>query len=188
MAEDFESRTEPATPHRREEARKQGQVAFSAELAASLVLLAGVSLLGLLGPRLGRDLLDAVRTELPAPAPRELGTSEAKELLAQQFTRWLGLVGAFFGIIVLAAVAANVVQVGFYLAPEKVTLHPERLSFAEGWQKLFSMAALVRGGLAVLKVTALAVLAWLLMRGRAGIVVGLARGSARTPRRRAGRC
>src|SRR5260370_36407355 len=131
MAEDLESRTEPATPRRREEARKQGQVAFSAELAASLVLLAGVALLGFLGPRLGRELLDAVRSDLPAPAPRELGTNEARELLSQQFGRWLGLIGAFLGLLVVAAVAAKVIQVGFYLAPEKLGLQPERLSPAE---------------------------------------------------------
>src|SRR5207302_11087555 len=97
MAEDFESRTEPATPHRREEARKQGQVAFSAELAAALVLLAGIGLLALLGHRLGREMVDAARTDLPAPCPRELGSDEAKELLSRQFDRWLSLLGLFLG-------------------------------------------------------------------------------------------
>ena len=41
MADDFASRTEAPTPRRREEAREQGQVAFSAELVTGVLLLAG---------------------------------------------------------------------------------------------------------------------------------------------------
>src|SRR5205085_7416790 len=46
-----------------------------------------------------------------------------------------------------------------------------------GWQRLFSMSGAVRGLLALLKVSALAVLAWWLLRGRAGLVVSLSRGT-----------
>ncbi len=178
MAEDLESRTEPATPRRREEARQQGQVAFSAELAAALVLVAGVALLALLGPRVGRELLDTIRTDLPAPCPREMGTEEARELMSRQFSRGLSFLGVFLGLLVAAAIASTAMQVGFRLAPEKLTVNTERLSPAAGLQKLFSMGAAIRGGLALLKVAALALLAWVLLRGRSGMIVGLSHGNA----------
>ena len=38
--EDLESRTEPASQRRRDEARQEGRVTFSAELAGGLLLLA----------------------------------------------------------------------------------------------------------------------------------------------------
>jgi flagellar biosynthetic protein FlhB len=178
MAEDQESRTEPATPRRREEARQQGRVPFSAELGASLGLLAGVVLLTALGPGVGRGLIDVLRSDLPAPCVREMGTEEARDLMSRQFTRGLGLLGVFLGVLVVAAVAANVLQVGFRLAPERLSLNTERLSPAEGMKKIFSTGAAVKGGLAILKVTALALLAWLLLRGRTGLIVGLSQGSA----------
>ena len=42
MSEEGQDRTEPASPRRLEEARKQGQVAFSPDLLGSALLLAGV--------------------------------------------------------------------------------------------------------------------------------------------------
>ena len=45
-------RTEKATQHRREEARKQGDILHSRDLSAAAGTLAGVVMLGLLGDRL----------------------------------------------------------------------------------------------------------------------------------------
>ena len=44
-------KTEKATPKRREEARKKGQVAKSADLNGAVVLLAGLFALGSTGPQ-----------------------------------------------------------------------------------------------------------------------------------------
>ena len=65
MAEevDQESKTEDPTPRRREEARRQGQVPFSAELVGSVVLLAGVLAGLLMRRRLDRlDLIAVLKT------------------------------------------------------------------------------------------------------------------------------
>ena len=43
-------KTEKATPKRREEARKEGNVASSADLSGAVVMLAGLFALGIAGP------------------------------------------------------------------------------------------------------------------------------------------
>ena len=53
MAEDSgQERTEQATPRRREQARKEGRVAFSSDLNGSVLLLLGVVLMWVIGPRI----------------------------------------------------------------------------------------------------------------------------------------
>jgi len=53
-------KTEPATPRRREEARKKGQVAKSVEVSTALIVLAAFLGLNLLGPYLTSQLKDTV--------------------------------------------------------------------------------------------------------------------------------
>src|SRR4051812_3805087 len=57
-------KTEKATPKRREEARKKGQVAKSSDLNGAVVLLAGLVALGSAGPAAGRRMGDAMRGAL----------------------------------------------------------------------------------------------------------------------------
>ena len=54
-------KTEPATPRRREEARKKGQVAKSGEVGTALMVLTGVLLLNALAPYIGRHLRETVQ-------------------------------------------------------------------------------------------------------------------------------
>jgi flagellar biosynthetic protein FlhB len=176
MAEDLESRTEPATPRKREEARQLGQVAYSGELSSGLVLLIGAGLLLFLGPSIGRGLLDAVRNDLPSACPREVGPTEATTLLMRQFDRWTRLAGPFMGLLLVAGLAVNLLQVGVRLAPDRLAIDLTRLWPSTGWRRLFSVSALVRGILALGKVILLGVLAWMLLRDRAGLVFGMSHG------------
>ena len=50
MAEDRSNKTEPATPKRKEEARKKGQIAVSRDLSTAVILLSGIGLLAAMVP------------------------------------------------------------------------------------------------------------------------------------------
>ncbi|MBI1830839.1 MAG: EscU/YscU/HrcU family type III secretion system export apparatus switch protein, partial [Planctomycetes bacterium] len=58
---DFESKTEPATQRRREEAHEQGHFAFSTELVTGFTLLVGIGGLAFLAHTLGSGLLGQTR-------------------------------------------------------------------------------------------------------------------------------
>jgi RNA polymerase sigma factor (sigma-70 family) len=51
----------------------------------------------------------------------------------------------------------------------------EKLSPARGWERLFSLASVVRGLLAMLKLIALGVIAYVVIRGRAGLILNIAK-------------
>ena len=55
-----DSRTEDATPRRRQEAREKGQVAFSVELLAALVLIGWLGAFSFAGDHLARALAEAL--------------------------------------------------------------------------------------------------------------------------------
>jgi flagellar biosynthetic protein FlhB len=173
MAEDFESRTEPASPRRREEARQQGQVAVSQELIGALVLLAGLAVLALQGRALGGGLLDALRVDLPRLPSADLSIEAASALLAVQFERCLRLLGLFLGVLLATGLGASLFQVGFHVNPEVLSFKFEKLSPAQGATRLFSTAALVRGALSLVKVAGLVFLTVWLLRGRTGLVASL---------------
>lgn len=175
MAEevDQESKTEDPTPRRREEARRQGQVPFSAELVGSLVLLAAVIGLMNFGPDLWAALKEMFKYELPRAFREELSTEDAAVLFARTAGRLLAALLPLFAVLFAVGIAASVVQVGLQFNTEKLTLNFDKLNPANGMSKLFSVGALVRGLLTILKVVALALVAYLVIEGRAGIITSL---------------
>ncbi len=180
MSDEGHDRTEPATPRRREEARKKGQVPHSGDLAASAVLLAGVVGLWLLGPDVGTGFLGLLRSQFSRPMPDELGPAGVKELLAQQLVQFLRLGVPLMVLPVLAALVAGFVQAGFHISPERVDPDFERLSPASGMARLFSWAAVFKGIFGLVKVALLGAVVVAVVRPRAGVFASLGQADVST--------
>jgi flagellar biosynthetic protein FlhB len=168
-----QTRTEAPTQRRREEARNQGQFAFSSELGNGAQLLAGVLALAWGGRSLAASLLDVMRVDLSAIDRFELSVDQVPGLAAWLFMRAAGAVGFFVGFVLVMGLVVSTVQVGFQVTPELLGLRWNRLSPAAGWSRMFSVAASVRGLMAVLKVVALAWVAWWVLRGRGPLIANL---------------
>jgi flagellar biosynthesis protein FlhB len=167
MADDFnQSRTEAPTPRRREEARNEGRVVLSMELAAGLLLLCGVGVLWFVSRGLGAGLLETVRQGVLRCQLDELGPEQTRDLLAGYLTRGLQLTGVLLALLFMAALAVMVGQVGFRLVPELTAPNWERVNPVGGWGRMFSWMALLRGGLACAKVALITLLAGVVLRGR----------------------
>lgn len=177
MAEDVdpESKTEDPSPRRREEARKQGQIPFSTELVGAAVLLAAVVGLMYFGGDIGHTLLTVFRTDLPQLARSDLTPQDVQELCTRVAVQALAALAPFFVALLAAGVAASVAQVGIQFTPEKFEPKPDRLNPAEGAKRLFSTAALVKGGLGVLKIAAIGGIAYWVLEGRGGVILSLDR-------------
>ncbi len=176
MAEDLgHSRTEAATPRRREEARSQGRVALSMELTAGLLMLAAVGVLWFGSRSMGANLVETVRQGVMHCSVREMGPERTRELLAAYLTRALQLLGLLFGLLFVAALGVMVGQVGFQIMPDVAAPHWERIDPVSGLGRMFSLAALLRGGVIIAKACVTVGLAFLLIRGRVGRLVALDR-------------
>ncbi len=177
MAEDVdpESKTEEASPKRREDARKQGQIPFSAELVGAVVLLASVLALANLGKPLGEAMLNVFRHDLPKAFRGDFTALDAQVLFARTAITVLTALLPILGVMLAAGVAAAVAQAGFQITPERLELKFDRLDPTSGFGRLFSFASVVKGLLAILKVTAVAVVAYVVIDGRYGLITGLGR-------------
>jgi len=135
------SKTEQATPRRRQKAREQGQLARSRDLISSVGAGAGVMLLAAEAPTFAaawRSLLsrtlDAAVSGQPDPAAW-FGSSV--------FTA-LRLTSVVMGLSWMAALLAAVAQGGLVFAPTALAPNPSRMSPASRLQQLFSLTALSR--------------------------------------------
>ena len=106
-------KTEKATPKRKEEARKKGQVARSADLNGAVVLLAGLLVLKALGGRTFEGLEASMLEILALMATPDVVSEEGLPTLFGMAVRTIGLAVApiAFGCMV-AGVAVSVAQVG----------------------------------------------------------------------------
>jgi len=177
MADEGQDRTEEATPRRREEAREQGQVAHSQDFAGSILLLAGLVALVFMGRSIGGGLLDVFRNDLSRLLYDDMDTVRTRMLFLRLFIQGMLMLGGFFGMLVAIAILAGILQVGFHITPERLEVDFEKLSPARGWERLFSLASVVRGLLAALKLIGLAVIAYVVIRGRIGMIFSIGTGS-----------
>jgi flagellar biosynthetic protein FlhB len=161
MAEEqAQERTEAASPRRREEARRKGQVARSREVATVLVLSAGLGSLQWGGPqlvhRLGDFLTDTIRS---IPDTRIAVTSmQADSLRVALFTA-LALAPVLIPAA-LAGIAASLIQGGFLWSPEALSPQFSRIDPAAGFGRLFSRRAFVNLVKSLLQVIVVGWIAW----------------------------
>ncbi|MEW6414593.1 MAG: EscU/YscU/HrcU family type III secretion system export apparatus switch protein [Pseudomonadota bacterium] len=161
MAEDTDlSRTEPASPRRLQAAREAGDVPRSRELAAWVMLLAALGVLGWQAPHLFEALRVATEAAFLhaahplAPAFVEAATAALWSLLP--------VLAALF----VAALAGPVLLSGWVYAPQLTQADLGRANPAKPLTRLFSADAWFDGGLAAVKLALVAVaVAWALTTG-----------------------
>ncbi len=108
-------RTEQATQHRREKARKEGDILHSRELSAAAGTLAGVMALGVLGSRIHGVVAEAFAgfLALGAPAHWEPATLEPTLVAMRRLIAGvLGPPAVVMAAVAAAALAAGMVQTG----------------------------------------------------------------------------
>jgi len=140
-----QDKTEQATPRRREDARDKGQVARSQDLNSVAVLLGGLVMLKMFGPRAIKGLVD-----FSVYIYRNLSTLEFTiTSIPLQFYQYLNYIVGTFAIILIGIgafpIISNLAQDKFRINIAKKALEPKfnQLNPIEGFKKMFSMNSLV---------------------------------------------
>jgi flagellar biosynthesis protein FlhB len=137
-------KTEKATPKRREEARKRGQIARSQDLNGAVVLLAGLFALGVTGPATAQRLGDGLTEALHAGAGRDPVTAGTIGDLLMQSGKAVALcLAPVVGACALAAIVVSVAQVGIKPKGAALKPDPKRLNPVTGFKNLFGPNSLV---------------------------------------------
>ena len=146
-------KTEKATPKRREEARKKGQVARSQDLNGALVLISGLIALSVSAPHTFQSLGDEMRATIATMAnPRAITAG-----LLGQFAVGAGkTIAAAVGPVALACMAggvlANVIQVRPKLSGSGLKPDPKKLNPLAGAKNLFGPNVLFESAKNITKV------------------------------------
>lgn len=160
-------RTEPATPRRREEARRRGQVFRSVELNAALVFLAVFGLLHFLGPGLARGIA-AWSQALWADRPRDWSEGDVAAMATEAVLAWARAAGPILIAGTLIPVAVSVAQTGPVFTAAALAPDFGQLSPARGLRRIFSLRAAVELLKALLKTAVVGAVAVATVRQAAG--------------------
>jgi len=168
-------KSQEATPHRRQQAREEGQVAQSQDLAAALILVVGLAVLLAVGGNIASFFAGLAERllggEAWTTADIQSVTREGHGLIGEAAKAMLPLFGALW----LAAIVAHLVQFGFVLAPSQVAFDLTRIDPLRGFQRLMSLRSAVRLGFGLVKILIVAAIAvWALYSHRAEIVAAAA--------------
>ena len=166
MAEEsFQERTEAPTPRRREEARRKGQIARSAEVGTAFVLLGAAGVVHYGGRALGLDLVALVEGSFgTAPVPPV--DLEATAAGLQEFG-WIVLAAVAPVVLGISglALAVGAIQARGTLAWEPLAPDWSRLAPHKNLRRLFGTRPLVELAKSVLKLVIVAVAIYIAVGG-----------------------
>ena len=160
MPEQNGDKSQDPTPHRRQKARQEGQVAKSQDLGSAVLLLVGLLCLVMWGGGVVRFLESYCRRQLGDEGP---WLSADPDFVVSQWNGTVlelsGVLLPIFGLLMLAAVAVNLFQIGFLFLPEKVVPDLTRLDPLKGFRRLFSLTSVARLVFGIFKILVIAAVA-----------------------------
>ena len=166
-------KTEKASPKKREEARKKGQVAKSQEVNGTIVLLIGVTGLlagsGHLAHQLGRNTAYLFGQ---AHSFRLSDLHAVRAMMEGNFEVFLAALGPLVGALLIGGFGANVMQVGLKLSPEVFTPNIAKLNPITGMKKFFNRKTYFDLVKNIIKIALISLVAWMTIKGLMGELVG----------------
>lgn len=166
MASEADSgeRTEEATQQRREDYRKRGQVAQTRELSSVLLLFAGVLVIAVMGQFFFQQLTELFYLSFGESLADNVRDGRVNVLATFAATKMAYMILPVFGIFLVIGLASSVVQTGFLYNEEALQLRWERMDPVAGFKKMFSLRAFIEGLKALLKVSVILFISYLLLR------------------------
>jgi flagellar biosynthetic protein FlhB len=139
-----QERTEKATPKRRREARKKGQVAQSRELPSVLILMTAMGFFYFAGSWIFGSLSQVIGGVYGQLDTLRLNTvQEVSAFSVEIFEKVLLILVPFFVPILVAGLAGNIGQIGFEIHGEPIYPKLTKLNPIAGLKKLISLRSLV---------------------------------------------
>lgn len=166
MADDQDQKSEAPTPRRLQRAREEGQVGYSGELVSGIVLLLAVLYFWTTGQALWLALEQIMRHRLLS-FDTAIAYPQTLMELAASSAEWLIFPLAMLLLpMFLVALVSGGLQTQFNFTTKPLELKWDRISPINGWQRIFSMRAVVRGITAIIKTVLIGVIAWSMFESR----------------------
>ncbi|WP_075619419.1 flagellar biosynthesis protein FlhB [Paenisporosarcina indica] len=153
-------KTEKATPQKRQESRRKGQVAKSAEVPAALILLGGLMLLSFLGGWMLDQILAIYRINFSQYIGWEWTPKNIRTFFEQMTFNAMKILAPIMGAAIVFGFFGNFIQVGSLFTTDPLMAKLERIDPIQGAKRIFSMRALVELAKSLLKIVIISVAAF----------------------------
>src|SRR4051794_33057693 len=132
-------RSEEATPQRREDYRKRGQVAQTRELSSVLLLFSAVLLIWLMSRFFFQQIWEVFHQSLGDAMVTAARDGDWRQAFNFALGKLVLILAPVMGLFWLIGFVATVVQVGFLYNEEALQLRWDRLNPVQGFGRMFSL-------------------------------------------------
>ncbi len=136
-----EEKTEPATPHRRQEARKKGQVAKSADLSGAVVIIAVIVVLYSIRGYFGENISTYVKYILSHEMGTALNSTQFFDLYKLTLLFAFKTMAPILGAVIVFGLLGNLMQVGMLVSFEAMKPKLSHINPIEGFKRIYSKRA-----------------------------------------------
>lgn len=155
-----QEKTEKATPKKRQDSRKKGQVAKSMELSGAAILLLTFAAMLMLGTFFKDRIFDMVRDPLLHRLNMEITIENVVNYAGELSVKFLILLAPIFAVAVIIGLLANYMQVGFLLTTDPLKMQFNKIDPIKGFKNIFSLKSLVQMVKSILKLVIIGALAY----------------------------
>jgi flagellar biosynthetic protein FlhB len=166
-------KSQDPTPHRRQQAREEGQVVHSHDLAAAALLTVGLLVLVTMSGPAILFFENFTRQQL---GDAWLAIDRDEVTLFWWASGWAMAKATLpvFGVLLLAAILAHLFQVGFLFLPQRLMPDLARINPLAGFSRIFSLASVMQLLFGCFKIMIVAGVAWWSLSSRQEELLGLA--------------
>lgn len=158
-----QEKTERATPKKRQESRKKGQVAKSADVNTAITLFVTFLCLSFMANKMGTELLALLINGLQNGLLTELTEESVQKLFVNIAMKATSIVAPVLGVALASGLLANFIQVGFLFSSEAIQLKLDRINPLQGFKRIYSIRALVELFKSLLKIILVGIITFLVL-------------------------
>ena len=166
MAEEsYQERTEKATPKKRQEAREKGNVPRSNEVNSAAILLISTLAFVVFGKHMFNGILVMMKNIYTGCSTIEVTTTNLPQISENIGLNFAFLIGPFMLSLMIAGVAANVIQSGITFSVKSIQPKFEKINPFSGFKRLFSMRSFVEFVKNIMKMVIIFVIGYITIKG-----------------------
>lgn len=132
-------KTESATPKKRQDARKKGQVAKSMDLPAAFILLFSFLSFLMFGGYMKEKLVNIFRNVYENQLTMDITAANVQVLFVDLVQQGLTILAPIFILVVLVAFIGNYAQIGFMFIGDPLMMKFNKINPIEGFKRIFSL-------------------------------------------------
>jgi flagellar biosynthesis protein FlhB len=163
VEEDESQKTEAPSQHKLDEARKKGDVPKSQDIATLFILAAGISVLLTFGVASAKDLGVYITAFIERPEQIALDGYALQHLSLDIMFKVGIMLSAAVAAMFFAGMAGHLVQSGILFTAEKMKPKLDKISPIAGFKRLFGMEALLTFAKTLIKLVAVAFVAYAIL-------------------------